>query len=60
MDDKILTIPEVAEILKISKAKLYALVAKNEIPHIRLDRNVRIWEKDLVRWLEKQTIQNDI
>jgi excisionase family DNA binding protein len=55
METKILTIPEVAEYLKISKAKIYLLVSKNEIPHIRLGRNVRIKESDLIRWLEKQT-----
>lgn len=55
METKILTISEVAEYLKISKAKIYLLVSKNEIPHIRLGRNVRIKESDLIRWLEKQT-----
>ena len=60
MDDKILTVPEVAEYLKISKAKIYLLITKNEIPYIRLDRNVRIWEKDLLKWLQKQTMKNEI
>ncbi len=57
--DKILTIPEVAEVLKISKAKIYMLVSKKKIPHIKIQRNVRIRESDLVKWLEQQTVTVD-
>jgi len=57
MNDRILTIPEVAEYLKVSKAKVYLMVQRREIPYIRLERNVRIWESDLIKWLEKQTIK---
>ncbi len=53
--DEILTIPQVARYLKISKAKIYYMVQKKQIPHIRLGRNVRIRESDLNKWLEKRT-----
>jgi excisionase family DNA binding protein len=56
MDDRIMTVPEVASYLKVSKAKLYLLISRNQIPYIRLDRNVRIRESDLLKWLEKQTV----
>ena len=51
--DRILTIPEVAIYLKISKSKIYYLVKRKEIPHVRIGRNVRIKEGDLVKWLER-------
>ena len=51
--DRIMTIPEVAQYLKISKSKIYYLIAKRKIPHLRLDRNVRIFESDLLKWLNK-------
>jgi excisionase family DNA binding protein len=57
MNDRILTIPQVAEYLQVSKAKIYLLVQKGEIPYIRLERNVRIWESELLKWLEKQTVK---
>lgn len=60
MDDKILTIPQVSDYLQVSKAKIYLMVQKGEIPYIRLNKNVRIWEKDLMRWLQKQTVKNEI
>ena len=36
----IMTIPEVARYLKISKSKIYYLVARREIPHIKIGKNV--------------------
>ena len=54
MNDQILTIPEVAAYLKVSKSKIYYLVQRNEIPYIRLGRNVRILESDLAAWLQMQ------
>jgi excisionase family DNA binding protein len=52
--DRVMTIPEVAEYLKISKSKIYYLVNQRKIPHIRLQRNVRVFESDLQEWLKKQ------
>lgn len=51
MDD-ILTIPEVSEYLKLSKAKVYYMVKRNQIPHLRIQRNVRIRKVDLEKWIE--------
>ncbi len=57
LEDPILTIPEVARYLKMSKSKVYNLVSKKEIPHLKIGRNVRIRQADLQRWIEKQTKQ---
>jgi excisionase family DNA binding protein len=54
--DRIMTIPQVAEYLQISKSKLYWLVQTRQIPHIKIGRNVRVWESDLQRWPETQTL----
>lgn len=57
LDDPILTIPEVARYLKISKSKVYLLVAREEIPYLKIGRCVRIRRKDLQAWIEKQSNQ---
>lgn len=49
----ILTIPEVARYLKLSKSKVYYLVQQGKIPHIKIGRNVRIKESELQQWLEQ-------
>ena len=51
MNDQIYTIPEVAEYLKMSKAKVYNLVQIREIPHIKIGRNVRIRLSELEKWI---------
>lgn len=51
--DKVMTIPQVAEYLQLSKSKVYYLVSQKKIPHIRIQRNVRIFESDLISWMEK-------
>ena len=53
--EKIYTVPEVARYLKMSPSKVYNLVQTNEIPHLKIGRNVRIKQSDLDRWLDEQT-----
>ena len=59
LEDQIYTLPKVAAYLKISKSKIYHLVSKKEIPHLKIGRNVRIRRADLQIWMEKQTKQLD-
>ena len=54
--DEILTVPEVAQFLKMSNAKIYYLVAKRKIPQIKVDRNVRIRLSELEKWLETRRL----
>jgi len=34
------------------------MVQRGLIPHLRIGRNVRIREKDLIRWIEEQTLKD--
>jgi excisionase family DNA binding protein len=56
MNDKVLTVKDVAAFLQISKAKIYRMISLNEIPYIKIERNVRIWESDLLEWLDDLTV----
>lgn len=53
--ETIYTVPEVAEYLKMSKSKVYYLIQRREIPYIKIGRNVRIRQEDLLKWLEKRS-----
>ena len=57
--EKIMKVPEVAKYLQLSKSKVYYLVARRKIPHLRLGKNVRIRESDLMRWMTAQVIANE-
>ncbi len=51
----LLTIPQVAKSLGISRALVYTLLAKNEGPPvIRFGRSVRVSAASLRRWVEEQ------
>ena len=53
-DDRILTVRQVAEYLQVSKSKIYYMIQRRSIPFIRLGRNVRIRQSDLLNWLNLQ------
>ena len=55
MTEAIYTIPEVARYLKLSQSKVYYLVQRGHIPHVRIGKNVRIREQQLQEWLEKNS-----
>jgi len=49
---QIMTVPEAADYLKLSKSKVYNLIQTGKMPHLRIGRNVRIRQADLLKWLE--------
>ena len=51
----LLTIPQVARSLGVSRAMVYVLIAKKDgIPVVRLGRAVRVSMASLRKWVEKQ------
>ncbi len=54
-DDPILTVRQVAAYLQISRSKVYYMIQRHTIPFIRLGKNVRIRQSDLIRWLDLQS-----
>jgi excisionase family DNA binding protein len=49
-----LTVKEVAQLLAISPKTIYAYVARNMIPHYKIEASVRFRPKDLVAWLRSR------
>lgn len=54
-DDPILTVKDVSKYLKISKAKIYYLIQRKKMPHIKIGRNVRVRYSDLLQWIDSLT-----
>ena len=50
----LLTIPEVAKCLRISRAKAYVLVRRKALPCIHVGRSKRVSIATLQRWIEEQ------
>jgi excisionase family DNA binding protein len=49
-----LTVPEVAQVLRIARSRAYELTANGTVPGVRIGRSVRVNRKELERWLEEQ------
>ncbi len=49
---EILTVKEVAELLKIKISTVYAWAEQRKIPCYRLNGSLRFHKQDLTRWLE--------
>jgi excisionase family DNA binding protein len=52
----ILTVPEVALYLKMSKTKVYAMIDQRQLKHVRMGRNVRVREVDLKEFIEENLV----
>lgn len=47
-----LTAPQVAARLQLSRALVYALIQRGELPAVHIGRSVRVLPDDLDRWLQ--------
>lgn len=50
-DADVLDVPQVATLLRVGRNTVYALVAKNAIPHRRLGRTIRFSRRAVMSWL---------
>lgn len=57
MNDKdFLTVKELAEWIRLSKSKIYSLVAENKIPHVKVGGKILFVKSAILTWIESQTI----
>ena len=56
----LLTIDEVAETLRVSKATVYRLVRTGELPASRVGPSIRVSEADLIDFLHKNMVEGPI
>jgi excisionase family DNA binding protein len=51
----LLTIEEAARYLRLSRAKVYAMAQRGDMPSVRMGRSVRIRRERLDAWLDEQS-----
>ena len=51
LDGRLWTVREVARFLGVHEKTIYAMVARRELPSIRLSRRVRFLPDDILRWV---------
>jgi excisionase family DNA binding protein len=58
-DAQLLKVSEAAQLLRISRNLAYELVAKGELPSVRLGRLIRVPRSSLEAWIARQTGRPD-
>jgi excisionase family DNA binding protein len=51
---ELLTVPEAARLLRLSRSQVYLMCQRREIPTISIGRAVRIPRRELAEWLRQQ------
>ncbi len=57
--ERLLTVPEVCDWLRIKRSKLYDMTHKNQIPFIKLHRRLRFRRREIEQWIAEQEVRND-
>lgn len=59
MMDEILTLPEVAQLLKVPEKTVYTMAQKGELPAFKVRGQWRFKRVDLDQWIEEQKAARD-
>ena len=55
--DQLLTVAEVADLLRVSTMTVYRLIRSGELPAVRVGRNYRVRRRDLDSYLQEQVVE---
>jgi len=57
LSERLISIPEAAQLLNVTRSALYAMVERGEVPHVRMgQRRIRFDLVDLRQWLESKRV----
>ena len=56
LESRLLTAPDIARILNISKGGAYQLIQQGKIPSVQFNRNVRVRRKDLEDFISQNKV----
>jgi excisionase family DNA binding protein len=56
VSDEILTLPEVAQLLKIAEKTVYSMAQKRQLPAFKVGGQWRFQRIDIDRWIEAQKL----
>jgi excisionase family DNA binding protein len=57
-EDKLLTVQEICNLLKVPKTYIYSLTHQRKIPHIKMQGQLRFWRSDIDEWLRSQEVSD--
>ena len=57
--DRLLTVAEVAEAMRVSNMTIYRLIKSGQLPAVRVGKNYRIRESDVDRYLSERFVRSE-
>lgn len=54
---RVLTVPEVADVLRVTTKTVYALIKRGELPSFRIGRAVRCRQEDVERFIDDRATE---
>ena len=54
MEKKLLKLSEVSQVLDIGRSMVYELVARRELPYVRIGRCIRVSSESLEKWMKER------
>jgi excisionase family DNA binding protein len=60
VQDRLLTVSEAAEYLRLAKPTIYSLVQQNKIPYMKQTKRLYFSENKLKEWLDQSRIHSNI
>ncbi|MCM2353981.1 MAG: helix-turn-helix domain-containing protein [Pseudobdellovibrio sp.] len=58
MDKKLLNVKEVSILLNVTTGRVYNLVHRKRIPHLKLNSSLRFDPEKIVTWLGQKEVEN--
>jgi excisionase family DNA binding protein len=59
LGDPLLTVGEVAQIMRVSNMTVYRLIKSGQLAAIRVGKNYRIRRRDVDRYLSERAVRNE-
>ena len=57
--DRLLTVGEVADAMRVSNMTIYRLIKSGQLPTIRVGKNYRVRESDMNQYLSERSVHPD-
>ena len=58
--DRLLTVQEISELLKVPKSYVYWLTHQKKIPHLKIQGHLRFRQSHIDEWLNSQEVSDDV
>ena len=58
--DRLLTVQEISELLKVPKSYVYWLTHQKKIPYIKIQGHLRFRQSHIEGWLKAQEVSDDV